>query len=527
MDRLLHQIAENDIDLLTLNTRQCLNLWLYIADNVAKTKQEKAYALLISSEYEVEFNNLDNSIQHLKQALMLVKSTKNTELRFQIYSALSYRYTDIGQYQKALTCLHTLSELAVEYGDTEFYIQAILGIGNLCSVYGDHIKALRYYQKLDSLSDNINSSNLSLRYRLYMVASLLDLKRLTKAKDLLDECYSLKFSCDDPQLTAQVLLYTAKLLRLKNQPEAAFNVLVQYRKEHDDQHSFPWLNKLFAIESSYCLITQQRGSIADVILSHQLKRTMKYSYGYYIRQLLEAKSDALASCNEFEQALKCEKEAQQLTVDIIKNFPINELGGHSLRRLTRLELQLRLTISELENLKLKKVSAQQKDTVAKLQQDVFHDPLTKLYNRRWFESTFIQKILPTTTHYQLLVIDIDDFKSVNDEYSHLKGDMVLKQVGQILLSAVPSSHYTLRYGGEEFLIIIPSDDRDHGKNIAEKCRSEIANYSWKEVLDDRTITVSIGLTINREREDHKATFLRADKALYQAKRSGKNKICTY
>ncbi len=221
------------------------------------------------------------------------------------------------------------------------------------------------------------------------------------------------------------------------------------------------------------------------------------------------------------------KKAQQLTVEIIKNFPINELGGHSLRRLTRLELQLRLNISETENLKLKKVSDQQKDTVAKLQQDVFHDSLTKLYNRRWFESTFIKEILPTVKHYQLLVIDIDDFKSINDEYSHLKGDIVLKLVGKILQNSVSSSHYTLRYGGEEFLIIIPSSDLEHGKKIAEKCRSEIADYDWQETLNDRSITVSIGLTRNRNKEDHKATFLRADKALYQAKRSGKNKVCSY
>ncbi|MCE7556175.1 GGDEF domain-containing protein [Aliivibrio fischeri] len=527
MDSLLNRIAENNINLLKLNTHQCLEFWLYIVDNFAETKTEKAYALLMSSEYEVEFNNLTNSIKHLHRALLLLDPSKDIELMLQIYSALSYRYTDIGQYQKALKYLHSLSELAVEYGDNEFYIQAILGIGNLCSIYGDHLKALRYYQKLEALSNSINSNNLSLRYRLYMIACLLDLKRLSKAKELLDECYALKYVSDDPQLTAQVLLYSAKLLRLKNQPETALNLLIQYRQEYSDQHSFPWLNKLFAVESAYCLIKQQRGEIADVIISHQLKRTIKYSYGYYIRQLLEVKSDALASCKNFALALECEKKAQQLTVEIIKNFPINELGGHSLRRLTRLELQLRLNISETENLKLKKVSDQQKDTVAKLQQDVFHDSLTKLYNRRWFESTFIKEILPTIKHYQLLVIDIDDFKSINDEYSHLKGDIVLKLVSKILQNSVSPSHYTLRYGGEEFLIIIPSGDLEHGKKIAEQCRSEIANYDWRDTLKDRSITVSIGLTLNRNKEDHKATFLRADKALYQAKRSGKNKVCSY
>ncbi|MGF1807835.1 GGDEF domain-containing protein, partial [Aliivibrio sifiae] len=190
-------------------------------------------------------------------------------------------------------------------------------------------------------------------------------------------------------------------------------------------------------------------------------------------------------------------------------------------------LQLRLNISESENIKLKKVSDQQKDTVARLQQDVFHDSLTKLFNRRWFETTFVNEIKPSLEGYQLLVIDIDNFKSINDEYSHLTGDVILKIVSKILQESIGSSHYVARYGGEEFILIITSNNTKHGEEIAENCRIAIANFDWRETLNERTVTVSIGLTKNLKNEDYKATFLRADKALYQAKRSGKNKVCIY
>lgn len=527
MNSLLNKIAKYDIDLMKLNSQQCLDFWLIVAEHLTENDAEKAYALLMCSEYTVEFNQTEKSIQYLQQALLLLSLPKDVDIILNIYSALSYRYTDTGNYTKALEHLHSLFTLAVEHGDCEFYVQAILGVGNLCSIYGDHLKALRYYQKLESLSSTIQSNNLALRYRLYTIACLLELNRLSKAKDLLEECKELKYVSDDPQLSFQVMLYSAKLLRLQNKPQAALEQLVIYRKENPDQHSFPWLNKLFAIEASYCLIKLQRGEIADVLISHQLKRTKKYSQGYYIRQLLEVKSDALACFKNFSGALECEKEAQKLTVNIIKNFPINDLGGNFLRRLTRLELQLRLNISESENLKLKEVSDQQKDTVAKLQQDVFHDSLTQLYNRRWFESTFLKEIVPSVNNYQLLVIDIDDFKSINDEYSHLTGDVVLKLIGKILQQSRASKDYIVRYGGEEFILIIPSDDIQVGKTTAEKCRLAIANFDWKDTLDERTITVSIGLTVHKKQEDYKATFLRADKALYQAKRSGKNKVCVY
>ncbi|MGF1903206.1 diguanylate cyclase [Aliivibrio sifiae] len=527
MDSLLTRIAEQDINLVTLNSQQSLTLWGFIAEHFTESDCEKAYALLMCSEFEVQSNKTRNSIVHLQRALLLLSLPQDSELILQIYSSLSYRYTDIGEYQNALDHLYSLSKLAVEHGDNEFYIQSILGIGNLCSIYGDHLKALRYYQKLDALSSSIKSNNLSLRYRLYTVACLLDLNRLSKAKKLLEECQIIQYVSDDAQLVAQVQLYSAKLLRLQNSPQAALNQLIAFKREYSSIHTFPWLNKLFSIETAYCLIQLQRGELADVIISHQLKQTKKYSQGYYIRQLLDVKSDALASYKSFSEALLCEKEAHSLTVDIIRNFPINELGNHSLRRLTRLELQLRLNISESENIKLKKVSDQQKDTVARLQQDVFHDSLTKLFNRRWFETTFVNEIKPSLEGYQLLVIDIDNFKSINDEYSHLTGDVILKIVSKILQESIGSSHYVARYGGEEFILIITSNNTKHGEEIAENCRIAIANFDWRETLNERTVTVSIGLTKNLKNEDYKATFLRADKALYQAKRSGKNKVCIY
>lgn len=100
-------------------------------------------------------------------------------------------------------------------------------------------------------------------------------------------------------------------------------------------------------------------------------------------------------------------------------------------------------------------------------------------------------------------------------------------MGRILQKNLDNSHYALRYGGEEFLLIIPSNDLEVGRHIAEQCRELIANVNWKHILNDRSITVSIGLAINTNSEPCKSTFLRADKALYKAKRSGKNKVCIY
>ena len=527
MDSLLTRIASQGIELINLSSKQSLSLWLFVVDSVAESDTEKAYALLMCSELEVELNQTTQSILHLQRALLLLSQRQDNKLMLRIYSALIYRYTDIGEYQKSLEYLSSLSKLAVEFGDHEFYIQSVLGIGNLCSIYGDHLKALRYYQKLESLNSSLKSYNLSVRCHLYTISCLLDLNRLSKAKMVLDECKVIQYISDDLSHSAQVKLYTVKLLRLQNESKAALDTLISFRKEYSNLHLYPWLNKLFSIEAANCLIQLKRGDLANVIISQQLKRTKKYSRGYYIRQLLDIKSDALASCMCFSEALRCEKESHKLTTEIIDNFPINQLGEHSLRRLNRLELQLRLNISETENIQLKRDSVQQKDTVAKLQQDVFHDSLTKLFNRRWFETTFVKDVKPTPGEYQFLIIDIDNFKSINDEYSHLAGDVILKVVGNILQNTIGPNDYALRYGGEEFIIIVMSNDQQYGHTIAEKCRQAIAHNDWTDTLNDRLLTVSIGVTKHLNDEDYKATLLRADKALYQAKRSGKNRVCVH
>lgn len=111
----------------------------------------------------------------------------------------------------------------------------------------------------------------------------------------------------------------------------------------------------------------------------------------------------------------------------MKHIPIGELGATQLRRLSRFELQLKLILSELENRELKETTENQKNTVAQLQQDVFTDPMTRLHNRRWLEVK-LKDLLLNEASFAFLVVDIDHFKSINDELSHLVGDKAIVNV---------------------------------------------------------------------------------------------------
>jgi len=149
------------------------------------------------------------------------------------------------------------------------------------------------------------------------------------------------------------------------------------------------------------------------------------------------------------------------------------------------------------------------------------DQLTNLYNRNGFEK-IISKVLlshvKNNNDYTFVLADIDYFKSINDNYGHAIGDIVLKEFGKLIYSRIRSTDYAFRWGGEEFLIILNTDIKN-AYNIIDFLRAEIEGYSFSSSIK---ITSSFGLYELRNADPNEA-ILKSDKALYKAKNSGRNK----
>lgn len=159
------------------------------------------------------------------------------------------------------------------------------------------------------------------------------------------------------------------------------------------------------------------------------------------------------------------------------------------------------------------------------------DTLTGLYNRRYFE-THVQQLMDKAHKTQkplcMLAIDIDFFKKANDAYGHAAGDMVLKEVAKRMAHSVRSLDLVARLGGEEFVIVMPDTDGEIGGIVAERLRKSIESEQIRIGGDQMiNITVSIGLSaFNPDDQPVSPDELlgRADKALYQAKNEGRNKV---
>ena len=161
------------------------------------------------------------------------------------------------------------------------------------------------------------------------------------------------------------------------------------------------------------------------------------------------------------------------------------------------------------------------------------DPLTALYNRRYFQE-FLRDAPPQSERrrhgepekaiHALLLIDIDLFKRYNDEFDHLTGDRVLRTFAQAIQAGLRASDFFGRYGGEEFVQILPQTTLAGAMAHADRLRERISSLELPVSPSSGGLTVSIGVAQYLPSESIEQTFARADRALYKAKQRGRDRV---
>jgi len=158
------------------------------------------------------------------------------------------------------------------------------------------------------------------------------------------------------------------------------------------------------------------------------------------------------------------------------------------------------------------------------------DDLTQLYNSRYFYKKLeeeIDRLIRYKQPLSLLLIDIDDFKKINDRYGHLKGDEVLKMAGRIIQDSFRKTDTSYRYGGEEFTVILPETEIGAAMNVAERTRKRFEAQNFSLITNETlNISVSIGAAQFKPVEEMEVFVKRTDDALYVAKQKGKNRVCS-
>lgn len=223
--------------------------------------------------------------------------------------------------------------------------------------------------------------------------------------------------------------------------------------------------------------------------------------------------------------LKVAGEKFEITVEDMNSTNGTTING---RRIQKSVCLLEETIGLGETILLFRV-----EDIANIQnpanplQMVARDPLTGIFNRRAFEQVLKHthnQARKNQKSYCMMMLDLDHFKEINDNYGHAAGDEVLKRVAQTLTKEIRGSDIVARYGGEEFVVLLPGNGIFDGYIAAERIRSKIASISLDDIAPGLRIKISIGIAeVNLARQTTADLFNRADMALLQAKREGRNR----
>jgi len=157
-------------------------------------------------------------------------------------------------------------------------------------------------------------------------------------------------------------------------------------------------------------------------------------------------------------------------------------------------------------------------------QDALIDELTQIGNRRAFDQAIESALSDNKGGTHLLLMDLDHFKQCNDTYGHVMGDRVLERMGAILKAAASANVQVMRYGGEEFAAIV-SGAQSEALEVAEGIRRKVGGIRITQVGSSDTLSISVGLASARKAEEASQLKVRADEALYQAKDTGRNRVC--
>jgi diguanylate cyclase len=166
-------------------------------------------------------------------------------------------------------------------------------------------------------------------------------------------------------------------------------------------------------------------------------------------------------------------------------------------------------------------------------EESMQDGLTGVYNRRAFDrhiKNLVDQHRAQRAAFAVLILDIDDFKRINDSHGHPVGDRVILALANACRQMIRSDDFLARYGGEEFVILLPGASRRNAVKKAQQLCTSIAktHYALDEDHSEQTlsITISIGVSEYRPPDDVDSLLHRADKALYDAKAAGKNRVAT-
>ena len=538
----------------------------------------QAYGLLVMGYGHIRLSEPALALEESGAALALFERLGDKEGARRALNTLGIIYGESGRVPKALETFLALETLCAELGDKKAEGDALnnagvayLYLGDLSSALDYHLRALKIFQahgfgdgviytflNLGTVQQELGRPADALKYflkslntgeepdaytqvyitknigRTYLKLgdferSLLNSRKSLALMEELGDRLGASYTLDDLGLTYM------QMGRL-GEAEDYLNKSLSVKKELGDKKG-----EAETCIHLGCLYLQQGELERALATSHE---------GLASAEAAEAKTEAYRAHQALAEAYEQNRQFREATIHLkrytqIKDEVFNEKSDRRLQGLqVRFEVEQTVKEKEIYRLKnvelaeavgklraltasLQKANEDKTALLARLEVQACEDDLTGVYNRRYFDAKLEEEFKRAARYsspMSVMICDIDNFKRVNDDFSHQVGDEVLRRVAGIFKARVRGVDTVARYGGEEFVILFPQTPLGEAAEVSERIREAVAAAPWHEVAPGLRVTISAGMSDDLSVPNHEKLVGLADAKLYEAKRSGKNRV---
>lgn len=523
---------------------------------------------------------------HLRQALALSRQAGDHRRAGFALLSLGHLCHNAGDFAGSVPLYRQALELAQPLADSHLQGMAESGLANAYARMGDYAQALAYHQRCllqfdearfprerSFILNNIANVHFALedhRSAIELHLQSLELKRRLQDRwgegtslESLGSCYvalgeleraqshfeaSLEIAqaigdregeCVGHQNLGDLALKQGRLAEAQRRYEAGLGLSRALGRRYND------VALLYGLGRAHRL--QGEPGLARQCLERALQLTGEIHVRREEKQIHEELAALAEAGGELAQALAHLKQAYRLERDIFGedlearlrhlklHFEIEKAGQEKeLHRLRHVELARMNEALERSNAELAQANAQKEKLLRvlerqkrQLERQSTRDALTGLANRRLFDQELARTFRASQrygTPMSVALCDIDNFKAINDRFSHQTGDAVLQAMGRLLARHSRKSDLVARYGGEEFALLLSNTPGEQAQAACEKIRCMVAGHRWSEIHPELTVTLSVGIAAGAGSDGPAPLLARADQRLYEAKRAGKNRV---
>lgn len=492
----------------------------------------EGYALRNLGFCDYQAANFAEALAGLSEGLRIAGVLHDLTLERDCLNYLGAIYAGLGELESALEYVERTYGLNQRLGDESGIAASLNNIGIVYKQMGREEDSVRVKLEGIELARRIGDPLREAFTLSNLVTSYIALGRLEEAIATSGQTLELcqKLSLHDLEIGARANL--AEALAKRGDTAGALKLL-RWVQEHAPRTGVkePLIHAWLNMATIY--LRQDEGSRALEVLSHALAQTrelgakdLELQVHQHLVSVHKARGDfALAlehyeAYHRLEGAVRTGSTERRLRVLSLSRDLEKTRAEAEIHRLRNVELAQ--AMAALERADLEKSAL-----VQALELQVVQDPLTKLYNRRYLEESLAREYRDsrqTGRPLAVAIIDVDDFKRINDQFSHQTGDVVLQKVAELMRQNARQSDIVARYGGEEFVLVLPGSDLGTASAVCERLRASIETHAWSAVHPNLHVTISLGLASDNRLPNHEKLLDAADTKLYEAKQSGKNRI---